>query len=296
MPILNPIVLPTVGMPEEAVAQPKQRRTMVNPALYTQNKMRQQDIMRILPTMGSPAPQKKNSTVTKTNADNEPEFDQPAATGDYLQEMFSKIQGRAAPPALDPGARVKPANMDIVNPSNFQKFYENLSLIDDIGQQQTAAAQSRAAFQKQAALRNVGSSSSGEGGGDSSPTGQLKYSGGGSTMGWIQEAANILKGAGISLSPQDMQWVGIMIQHESGGNPNAINLWDSNAKAGIPSKGLMQTIDPTFNSNKLPGYNDIYNPVHNILAGVRYAIRRYGSIANVPGIRNLNSGRGYVGY
>jgi len=88
-----------------------------------------------------------------------------------------------------------------------------------------------------------------------------------------------------------------MIQHESGGNPNAINLWDSNAKKGIPSKGLMQTIDPTFNSYKLAGYNDIYNPVHNIIAGVRYSLRNYKSLSNVPGIRNLNSGRGgYVGY
>lgn len=35
------------------------------------------------------------------------------------------------------------------------------------------------------------------------------------------------------------------MQHESGGNPNAINNWDINAKRGTPSKGLMQVIDPT---------------------------------------------------
>lgn len=34
------------------------------------------------------------------------------------------------------------------------------------------------------------------------------------------------------------------MQHESGGNPNAINNWDINAKRGTPSKGLMQVIDP----------------------------------------------------
>lgn len=300
MPILNPYFLPTVGTPEEAIAQPKQRKSMLNPALYTNNRMRQQDILNILPATGQ-VTQRKSPVVTNTEKKEESEFDQAPSTGEYLMEQIAKIRGRSAPPALDPGARVKPANMDIVNPSNFQKFYENLNLIEGIGDQRLQATQSRAAFQRQAALSNIGNSGPSSGGtknqgGGGTPASQLKYSGGGNTMGWINEAANILRQNGINLSPQDMQWVGIMIQHESGGNPNAINLWDSNAKAGIPSKGLMQTIDPTFNSNKLPGYNDIYNPVHNILAGVRYAIRRYGSIANVPGIRNLNSGRGYVGY
>ncbi|MED5041482.1 transglycosylase SLT domain-containing protein [Geobacillus stearothermophilus] len=83
---------------------------------------------------------------------------------------------------------------------------------------------------------------------------------------------------------------------ESGGNPRAINLWDINAKRGTPSKGLFQTIDPTFNRYKLPGLNDIWNPVHNAVAAIRYMIDRYGSVFNVPGIRNLLRGRGYVGY
>jgi SLT domain-containing protein/phage-related protein/uncharacterized protein YoxC len=83
---------------------------------------------------------------------------------------------------------------------------------------------------------------------------------------------------------------------ESGGNPRAINLWDINAKRGTPSKGLFQTIDPTFNAYKLPGLNDIWNPIHNAVAAIRYIIARYGTVFNVPGIRNLMRGRGYVGY
>lgn len=71
------------------------------------------------------------------------------------------------------------------------------------------------------------------------------------------------------------------MQTESGGNPRAINLWDSNAKAGIPSKGLMQVIDPTFASYARPGFNkNIWDPLSNILASIRYAISRYGSLAN----------------
>lgn len=67
---------------------------------------------------------------------------------------------------------------------------------------------------------------------------------------------------------------------ESGGNPRAINLWDSNAKKGIPSKGLMQVIDPTFNAYARKGFNtNIYDPLSNILASIRYAVSRYGSLA-----------------
>lgn len=70
------------------------------------------------------------------------------------------------------------------------------------------------------------------------------------------------------------------MQTESGGNPNAINLWDSNAKKGIPSKGLMQVIDPTFRAYARPGFDEnIYDPLSNILASIRYAVSRYGSLA-----------------
>ncbi|WP_051590895.1 phage tail tape measure protein [Bacillus sp. UNC438CL73TsuS30] len=67
---------------------------------------------------------------------------------------------------------------------------------------------------------------------------------------------------------------------ESSGNPKAINLWDSNAKRGTPSKGLMQVIDPTFRTYAMPGFNkNIWDPMSNILASIRYAVSRYGSLA-----------------
>ncbi|MFQ6332150.1 transglycosylase SLT domain-containing protein [Nocardia sp. CWNU-33] len=113
---------------------------------------------------------------------------------------------------------------------------------------------------------------------------------------WINEAMHILRQNGYDTRQIDPADIAAIIQHESGGNPNAINLWDSNAAAGIPSKGLMQTIDPTFNSYALPGHRDIWNPVDNIIAGVRYSIDRYGSVGNVPGIVQMRSGGGYVGY
>ena len=126
------------------------------------------------------------------------------------------------------------------------------------------------------------------GGGGPAPQGQVKE--------WIDEAMKILQENGVDTSKMSESDIWAIIQHESGGNPNAINLWDSNAKAGHPSKGLMQCIDSTFQSNKLPGHDDIYNPVDNIIAGVRYSIARYGSVSNVPGIRAMAHGGAYQGY
>ncbi|TYS66373.1 transglycosylase SLT domain-containing protein [Bacillus infantis] len=105
--------------------------------------------------------------------------------------------------------------------------------------------------------------------------------------------------AAIQATGVPSSWLGplqTMAMKESGGNPRAINLWDSNAKRGTPSKGLMQTIDSTFNAYKLPGMNDIWNPIHNAVVAIRYMQGRYGSIFNTPGMRNMAKGGGYKGY
>lgn len=105
--------------------------------------------------------------------------------------------------------------------------------------------------------------------------------------------------AALMATGTSMSWLpGLMTiaQHESRGNPKAINLWDSNAKKGTPSKGLMQTIDPTFNSNKVNGMNDIWNPIHNAAAAINYIKGRYGNVYNTPGVRSIRNGGAYKGY
>ncbi|MGY2060503.1 transglycosylase SLT domain-containing protein [Nocardia gipuzkoensis] len=97
--------------------------------------------------------------------------------------------------------------------------------------------------------------------------------------GWIHQALDIMSAHGIPGS-----YDGIMrnVQRESSGNPRAINLYDSNAAAGIPSKGLLQVIDPTFHAYHVDGTSwDIYDPVANIAAACNYAASRYGSMDNV---------------
>jgi len=114
--------------------------------------------------------------------------------------------------------------------------------------------------------------------------------------GWIREAITILAANGTAIDESSVDEIYLIIQKESGGNPNAVNNWDSNAAKGTPSKGLMQTIDSTFNAHKLPGHNDIFNPVDNIIAGVRYTYDRYGGFANHPGLASISVGGGYQGY
>lgn len=101
--------------------------------------------------------------------------------------------------------------------------------------------------------------------------------GGSGVQRWRPYVIQALKANGFDASAyQVAAWMRV-IQRESNGNPRAINLWDSNAKAGIPSMGLVQTIGPTFNAYKFPGHNDVYNGYDDLLAGIHYMKSIYGS-------------------
>lgn len=101
--------------------------------------------------------------------------------------------------------------------------------------------------------------------------------GGSGVQRWKPYVIQALKANGFDASDyQVAAWMRV-IQRESNGNPKAINLWDSNAKAGIPSMGLVQTIGPTFNAYKFPGHNDVYNGYDDLLAGIHYMKAIYGS-------------------
>lgn len=113
---------------------------------------------------------------------------------------------------------------------------------------------------------------------------------------WVEQAVGILAAHGIPPAVMNRDDIALIIRHESGGDPNAIDLVDANARRGTPSQGLMQTIGPTFARHRLPGHDDVYNPVDNIIAGVLYAIARYGSVSRVPGVVRVRHGRMYIGY
>lgn len=123
----------------------------------------------------------------------------------------------------------------------------------------------------------------------------IKYNPSAGVEQWRALAARALKMTG-QYSEANLTRMLYQMQTESGGNPNAINNWDINAKRGTPSKGLMQVIDPTFRAHAMAGYDkNIYDPLSNMLAAIRYTIARYGSLARgwnghgyENGIGNIN--------
>ncbi|MBD0739836.1 transglycosylase SLT domain-containing protein [Streptomyces sp. CBMA29] len=111
--------------------------------------------------------------------------------------------------------------------------------------------------------------------------------GGPKIMRWLPDVKRVL--SDLHLDPGYADLILQRITLESGGNPNAVNNWDSNAKAGHPSMGLMQTIQSTFDTYSGPYKSlGILNGLANIYAGLNYAIHRYGS--SWPSVLSSNHG------
>lgn len=100
---------------------------------------------------------------------------------------------------------------------------------------------------------------------------------GGGAGRWAETVTAVLRELNM-YSPGNLSNVLKAIQKESGGNPNAVNNWDINAKNGNPSKGLLQVIKTTFDAyaGKYKSRGQL-DPYANIYAAVRYASSRYGS-------------------
>lgn len=94
---------------------------------------------------------------------------------------------------------------------------------------------------------------------------------------WRDTVVRALEANGIEPNNFRVSKILATIQRESNGDPNAQNNWDSNALAGHPSIGLMQTIGPTFNAYKHKGHDNIRNGYDNLLAAINYIKHRYGT-------------------
>lgn len=123
---------------------------------------------------------------------------------------------------------------------------------------------------------------------------------GGSVSRWagVVDAVLAALGQPLFLEGAVLRRIGL----ESGGNPAAINLTDSNARAGYPSQGLVQTIPQTFAAYAGPYISrGILDPFANIYAGMNDAIHVYGSIAAIdplvkPGGYDRCARRGAIGH
>jgi hypothetical protein len=111
------------------------------------------------------------------------------------------------------------------------------------------------------------------GGGASIPTGQHRA---------IIDAALAADSVPTNQWPSWEAGMNTLIQRESSWNPDAINLTDSNARAGHPSEGLAQMIAGTFEANRNKSLPDnVLDPEANVAAAINYIDRRYGGIGNV---------------
>lgn len=94
---------------------------------------------------------------------------------------------------------------------------------------------------------------------------------------WRDTVVRALEANGIEPNNFRVSKILATIQRESNGDPNVQNNWDSNARAGHPSIGLMQTIGPTFNAYKHKGHDNIRNGYDNLLSAINYIKHRYGT-------------------
>lgn len=118
------------------------------------------------------------------------------------------------------------------------------------------------------------------GAGGAAPKGQVRS--------WLAQALRITG----HYSAANLNALYSRAMQESGGNPAAVNNWDSNAKAGYPSRGLLQTIPQTFNRYRDPNVpGGITDPIANAVAAINYMFDRYGHIVGANGKGYARGGR-----
>lgn len=92
---------------------------------------------------------------------------------------------------------------------------------------------------------------------------------------WVNEAIALDAPYGITSSwmPTIMQIIAI---EDASGNPYAEN---PILVMGQHATGIMQTLPSTFQEFEVPGHTNIFNPVDNIAAAMRYILKEYGDPA-----------------
>ena len=120
-----------------------------------------------------------------------------------------------------------------------------------------------------------------------------EWSGGGDLDKWITDGFKF--GNAFEDTPDNHAKMKARAMQESGGDPNAVNNYDSNAQAGTPSKGVVQVIEPEWKLRQTqygddagPFDDNWMNPVKSVGIGSRRMKAVYGEVLG-------DTGQGYKG-
>ncbi|MCX4967645.1 transglycosylase SLT domain-containing protein [Streptomyces sp. NBC_00654] len=200
------------------------------------------------------------------------------ATGSVTALAATGASGDARPAAAHSSIDVKPVAAAGIPATGIQAAKDAAikeAVIKDAAAKKTTAAKTEA--KKTAVLKAHTSEQAANRSTDRKAAAPTQYKN--NLDGWIRESLDIMKAKGI---PGSYEGLHRNIMRESSGNPHAVNDWDINARNGVPSKGLLQVIQPTFDAYHVSGTpKKLTDPVANITAAANYAADRYGSIDNV---------------
>jgi hypothetical protein len=198
--------------------------------------------------------------------------------GDKYPELFSLNKNKSEPDGrtfTDPNLIVTGWTIELPADSKSAEESSGSSSSSSSSSSSNSSSSSSASTSSSSDSSSSASSSSASTTADSASSSSSSSSYSNDLDGWIKEAISILSEHGYSVSYNAIYETAM---NESSGNPDAQNNSDSNAAAGNPSEGLLQTTQTTFDAYALSGYNDIWNPVDNIIAAAIYAQDTYGGL------------------
>lgn len=250
-PTLAASTMPSVVAPQQQRRRP--RLNMLQPGFYAQQlaEPQREELEQSPPEQGAPVGEEVPSTE------------------EQVREQFGRIRQLGPPPSLQPGARVKSPNMELVQPSNFAGFYEQLNAVGRIGQQQLATERAKQQFRQIQRLQDLMSQGPP---GYQSP--QLQQGGiGQQAYGAIPSnpRANFRHAQNLSSrygwGQKEMSAWYTLGMKESGWNNNAQN-------PSSTAYGIGQFLDSTWGNY---GFRKSSDPAYQVRAMAEYIRRRYGS-------------------
>lgn len=259
MPVLRPNIVPSLGIPTQVVAMPRQRRARMNQADFYQQPEPQQPQMNPLQATDS---QYRPPGQT---------FESEPITGDYIKGQLNNYKQRQAVPQLTPGSRVRPVDDSIVEPANFQSFYDRLGVTEDLGKTMLGAASARKQAAEQKRLMDVLSQqvqSPGSVALKGGPTGGQAFGGGvpSNPQANFKFAQNIAGNYGWN-SPNELSAWYTLGMKESGWRNTAQNPTST-------AYGIGQFLNSTWAGVGMAKTSD---PASQVEAMARYIKNRYGS-------------------